>query len=74
MDRSHQGGYQQSEGKNSMSELEKQIANRAAENADLDGAQDLIDAHIDEVTGGAFSLHIQYTDPPVPPVGPIRRY
>ena len=36
--------------------------------------QDLIDAHIDEVTGGAFSLHIQYTDPPVPPVGPIRRY
>ncbi len=55
-----------------MSELEKQIANRVAGNADLDGAQDLIDAHIDEVTGGAFSLHIQFTDPPKPPV-PILR-
>jgi len=54
-----------------MSELEKQIANRVAGNADLDGAQDLIDAHIDEVTGGAFSLHIQFYDPPKPPVGPI---
>lgn len=51
-----------------MSELEKQIANRAATNADLEGAQDLIDAHIDEVTGGAFSLHIQFTDPKPPVV------
>jgi hypothetical protein len=57
-----------------MSELEKQIANRAAVNADLDGAQDLIEAHIDEVTGGGFSLHIQFTDPVTPPVGPILRY
>jgi hypothetical protein len=54
-----------------MSDLEKEIASRAAENADLAGAQDLIDAHIDEVTGGGFSLHIQYTDPH-PPV--IDRY
>ena len=51
-----------------MSELEKQIANRAADNADLDGAQDLIEAHIDEVTGGAFSLHVQFTDPKPPVV------
>ena len=54
-----------------MSELEKQITNRAAGNADLDGAQDLIEAHIDEVTGGGFSLHIQFTDPVVPPKGPV---
>jgi hypothetical protein len=52
-----------------MSELEKQISNRAAANADLDGAQDLIEAHIDEVTGGGFSLHINFNDP-VPPKGP----
>lgn len=55
-----------------MSEIEKQIMNRMSNDADLDGAQDLIDAHIDEVTGGAFSLHIQFgkTLPPVidPPV------
>ena len=51
-----------------MSELEKQIANRAAGNTDLDGAQDLIDAHIDEVTGGGFSLHIQFVEAPKPPV------
>jgi hypothetical protein len=49
-----------------MSELEKQITNRAAGNADLDGAQELIEAHIDEVTGGGFSLHIQFTDPKTP--------
>jgi hypothetical protein len=52
-----------------MSEVEKQIMNRIAGNADLEGAQDLIDAHIDEVTGGAFSLHSQHTqyiDPPLP--------
>jgi len=47
-----------------MSELEKQIANRAAGNTDLDGAQDLID----EVTGGGFSLHIQFVEAPKPPV------
>lgn len=55
-----------------MSELEKQIANRAVGNANPDGAQDLIDAHLDEVTGGAFSLHVQFTDPPRP--GPVFRY
>lgn len=55
-----------------MSELEKQITNRAAGNADLDGAQDLIEAHIDEVTGGGFSLHIQFTDPITPPHGPVQ--
>ena len=49
-----------------MSEIEKQIMNRMSNDADLDGAQDLIDAHIDEVTGGAFSLHIQFTDPKPP--------
>ena len=54
-----------------MSELEKQIATRVSNNADLDGAQDLIDAHIDEVTGGAFSLHVQFTDPVPNPHGPI---
>ena len=55
-----------------MSELEKQITNRAADNADLDGAQDLIEAHIDEVTGGAFSLHINFNPVVGPkPPGPI---
>jgi hypothetical protein len=54
-----------------MSELEKQIANSVAQNADLEGAQDLIDAHIDEVTGGGFSLHIQFTEPKVPVIGPV---
>ncbi|HUB81293.1 MAG TPA: hypothetical protein VMB03_20975 [Bryobacteraceae bacterium] len=56
-----------------MSELEKKIADRAASNADLEGAQDLIEAHIDEVSGGGFSLHIQFTDP-VPDPKPILRY
>ncbi len=45
-----------------MIDVEKQIQDRLAEqNADFEGAQELIDAHIDEVTGGAFSLHIQFT-------------
>jgi hypothetical protein len=54
-----------------MSELEKQISNRVSNNADLDGAQDLIDAHIDEVSGGGFSLHIQFTSPVAPPQHPV---
>jgi hypothetical protein len=51
-----------------MSELEKQIANRVANNADLAGAQDLIDAHIDAVTGGYIIVqHINYLEVvPVP--------
>ena len=45
-----------------MSELEKQIANRVASNADFAGAQDLIDAHIDAVTGGYIVIqHINFT-------------
>jgi hypothetical protein len=45
-----------------MSELEKQIANRVADNADLEGAQDLIDAHIDAVTGGRIIIyHVNFT-------------
>ncbi len=44
-----------------MSDIEKQIKNRMSNNADLEGAQDLIDAHLDEVAGGCgFSLHIQF--------------
>jgi hypothetical protein len=47
---------------NTVIDIEKQIQDRLAEqNADFEGAQDLIDAHIDEVTGGAFSLHINFT-------------
>ena len=47
-----------------MSDIEKQVMNRISVNADLEGAQDLIDAHLDEVTAGrkgngGFSLHIQ---------------
>ena len=51
-----------------MSDLEKQIANRVANNADLEGAQDLIDAHIDAVTGGYFLSFISFeSDAPKPP-------
>jgi hypothetical protein len=46
-----------------MSELEKQIANRVANNADLAGAQDLIDAHIDAVAGGMIIVqHFNYLE------------
>ena len=49
-----------------MSDIEKQVMNRISANADLEGAQDLIDAHLDEVTAGCwrggFSLHIQYVE------------
>ncbi len=57
-----------------MSEIEKQIMNRMSNEADLAGAQDLIDAHIDEVTGGGFSLHILVgkTLPPVSQPAPIK--
>jgi hypothetical protein len=51
-----------------MSELEKQITNRVANNADLEGAQDLIDAHIDAVTGGYFLSFISFeSSAPKPP-------
>lgn len=43
-----------------MSQLEAQITNRLATNADLEGAQDLIDAHIDAVTGGLIVVHWNY--------------
>ena len=44
-----------------MSSVESQIKKylQTAE-GDLDGAQDLIDAHLDEVSGGGFSLHVQF--------------
>jgi len=55
-----------------MSELEKQISNRVANNADLEGAQDLIDAHIDAVTGGYIIVHFNYVELVEPPhPGPI---
>jgi len=45
-----------------MSQLEKQIANRVDNNADMEGAQDLIDAHIDAVTGGRIVIsHLSFT-------------
>ncbi len=45
-----------------MSQLEAQIANRVANNADMEGAQDLIDAHIDAVTGGRIIIeHLSFT-------------
>ena len=45
-----------------MSELQKQIANRVASNADLAGAQELIDSHIDAVTGGYIIVtHVNFT-------------
>ena len=51
-----------------MSNLEKQIANRVSNNADLEGAQELIDAHIDAVTGGYFLSFISFeSDAPHPP-------
>ena len=49
-----------------MSDIEKQVMNRISLNADLEGAQDLVDAHLDEVTAGrntgGFSLHIQFVE------------
>ena len=46
-----------------MSDIEKQIKDRISNNVDLEGAQDLIDAHLDEVAGGrGFSLHIQFIE------------
>ena len=58
-----------------MSEVEKQIMNRISNNADLEGAQDLIDAHIDEVTGGSFSSFASFTSSiPTPHPGPISKY
>ncbi len=51
-----------------MSELEKQIASRVEHNADLDGAQDLIDSHINAVTGGYFLSFLSFeSDSPHPP-------
>jgi len=50
-----------------MSDIEKQVMNRMSANADLEGAQDLVDAHLDDVTAGltgkGFSLHIQFSTP-----------
>jgi hypothetical protein len=50
-----------------MTDIEKQVMNRVSANADLEGAQDLVDAHLDDVTAGllerGFSLHIQITLP-----------
>jgi len=45
-----------------MHDIEKQIQDRLTDEdtTDFEGAQDLIDAHIDEVTGGGFSLHAQF--------------
>lgn len=44
-----------------MSELQKQIATRVANNADLAGAQELIDSHIDAVTGGYIVVqHVNF--------------
>jgi len=50
-----------------MTDIEKQVMNRVSANADLEGAQDLVDAHLDDVTAGmygrGFSLHIQFVLP-----------
>ena len=44
-----------------MSDVEKQILATLESNSDFNGAQDLIDAHLDEVSGGAsFSLHVKF--------------
>jgi len=52
-----------------MTDIEKQVMNRVSANADLEGAQDLVDAHLDDVTAGmlgrGFSLHINW-NPPIP--------
>jgi len=50
-----------------MTDIEKQVMNLVSANADLEGAQDLVDAHLDDVTAGllarGFSLHIQFVLP-----------
>ncbi len=46
-----------------MSELEKAIADRVQNNADLEGAQELVDAHIDAISGGLIherTIFIQF--------------
>ena len=52
-----------------MTDIEKQVMNAVSANADLEGAQDLVDAHLDDVTAGmlgrGFSLHINW-NPPIP--------
>jgi len=60
-----------------MSQLETQIMNRVANNADMEGAQDLIDAHIDAVTGGLIVIHWNYFEVvrgPGDPIGPVSKY
>jgi hypothetical protein len=48
-------------GGKTMSEMQKQIENRVANNADLAGAQELIDSHIDAVNGGLYVVqHINF--------------
>jgi hypothetical protein len=44
-----------------MTDVEKQIQERLdQESVDIEGAEELIEAHIDAVTGGGFSLHVQF--------------
>ena len=48
-----------------MTDVEKQIQDRLSQEADADfeGAQDLIDAHIDEVSGGKAFSQLVALDP-----------
>ncbi len=44
-----------------MSELEQAISHRVASNADLEGARELVDAHLDAISGGqSFHSFHQY--------------
>jgi len=62
-----------------MTDIEKQVMNRVSANADLEGAQDLVDAHLDDVTAGmlgrGFSLHINWNPPSQRRInsGPLRQ-
>jgi hypothetical protein len=54
-----------------MSDIEKQISVKLAKNAELAGAQELVDAQLLSLPTRGFSLHIQFTTGPVDPHGPV---
>jgi hypothetical protein len=63
-----------SKGEKTMSEVEKHLSVKLSKNAELAGAQEMIDAQLANLVQRGFSLHIQYIDGPGGPgdPGPIR--
>jgi len=57
-----------------VSEVEKHLSVKLSKNAELAGAQEMIDAQLANIVQRGFSLHIQFTDGPDGPgdPGPVR--